>query len=212
MQTTYFDKGYFEMQPNYEYLEMPAGAAFELQLVVGKKMSFSLKYAGLFEDLRTVEDNYRLLKKFDILLQNSTANDLRDIELKIGLRSCAHAIVLAVCRLLEQPDRRNSRKTNCIYTRIQKDIKCENTKQRCMVRYRKLVNGQWYTSFRDVKDKHLSHREHDFDIFSTETIKNFLLEPQSMQNLITVMKELLEFSASATLNGGRAKYVPRSYI
>ena len=51
------------MQPNYEYLEMPAGAAFELQLVVGKKMSFSLKYAGLFEDLRTVEDNYRLLKK-----------------------------------------------------------------------------------------------------------------------------------------------------
>ena len=77
MQTTYFDKGYFEMQPNYEYLEMPAGAAFELQLVVGKKMSFSLKYAGLFEDLRTVEDNYRLLKKFDILLQNSTANDLR---------------------------------------------------------------------------------------------------------------------------------------
>ena len=34
MQTTYFDKGYFEMQPNYEYLEMPAGAAFELQLVV----------------------------------------------------------------------------------------------------------------------------------------------------------------------------------
>ena len=99
------------MQPNYEYLEMPAGAAFELQLVADKEMSFSLKYAGLFEDLRTVEDNYRLLKKFDILLQNSTANDLNDIELKIGLRSCAHAIVLAVCRLLEQPDRRNSSKT-----------------------------------------------------------------------------------------------------
>ena len=51
------------MQPNYQYVEMPAGAAFELQLVVGKEMSFSLRYAGLFEDLRTIEDNYRLLKK-----------------------------------------------------------------------------------------------------------------------------------------------------
>ena len=197
------------MQTNYEYLEMPAGAAFELQLVAGKEMSFSLKYAGLFEDLRTVEDNYRLLKKFNILLQDSKANDLSDIELKIGLRSCAHVIVQTVCRLLEQPNPRNLGKTNCIYTRIQKDIKCEDTKQRCLIRYRKLVNGQWYKSFRDVRDKQISHREHDFDIFSTGTIKNFLSDPQSMQNLITAIKELLEFSASATLNGGRAKYVPR---
>ena len=200
------------MQPNYQYVEMPAGAAFELQLVVGKEMSFSLRYAGLFEDLRTIEDNYRLLKKFDILLKDSTASDLDDIELKIGLRSCAHAIVQVVCRLLEQPAQCNLRKMNCIYTRIQKDIKCENTKQRCLFRYRKLVNGQWYKSFRDMRDKQLFHREHDFDIFSTETIKHFLSNPQSMQNLITVIKELLEFSASATLNGGRAKDMPRSYI
>ena len=200
------------MQPNYEYLEIPNEAPFKLELIVDKEMSFSLKYAGLFEDLRTIEDNYNLLKKFDQLLRNSTAKDLSDIELKIGLRSCTHVIVQTICRLLEQPDKRNLRKTNCIYTRIQKDIKCENIKQRCLVRYRKLVDGQWYKSFRKMRDKALSHREYDLDLFSVGTIKNFLSNPQAMQNMITVIKELLEFSASANLNGGRAKYVSRSYV
>ena len=200
------------MQSDYKYLEMPTGAAFELVLIQGKEMSFSLKYAGLFDDLRTIEDNYRLLKKFDLLLRNSTAKDLNDIELKIGLRSCVHAIVQAVCRLLEQPDKRNLRQTNCVYTRIQKDIKCENTKQRCLIRYRKLVDGEWYKSFKNMRDKHLSHREHELDFYSVGTIKNFLSNPQAMQNMITVIKELLEFSASANLNGGRANYVPRSYV
>ena len=200
------------MPHNYEYLKESSEAPFSLNLVTGKYFEFSLDYYGLYEDLRTIEDNYRLLKKLDLLLQDSTASDLNDIELKIGLRSCSHAIVQAVCRLLETPSRNNMRKTNCIYTRIQRDIKCENTKQRCLIRHRKLVNQSWYKSLKSLRDKRLSHQEGFFDMYSVKMIEEFLSKPESMPNLIKAIKELLEFCASATLNGGRAKYNPRTYI
>ena len=200
------------MQHNYEYLKDSSEALFNLTLVAGRKFEFSLDYSALYEDLRTIEDNYRLLIRLDILLRDPKSNDLSDIEMKIGLRSCAHSIVQAVCRLLETPNRHNLKKTNCIYTRIQKDIKCENTKQRCLIRHRKLVAQSWYKLLRSLRDKRLSHQEGFFDTHSVEMIEEFLSKPEAMQNLINAIKELLEFCASAMLNGGRARYNPRTYV
>ena len=125
------------MQHNYEYLKDTAQVPFGLEVIAGRQANFPLKYAALFEDLRVIEDNYRLLKKLDILLRDPTMNNLSDVELKIALKSCAHSIVQAVCRLLEKPDKRNLRKTNCIYARIQKDIKREDIKKRCLIRHQK---------------------------------------------------------------------------
>ena len=50
------------MQHNYEYLKDSSEALFNLTLVAGRKFEFSLDYSALYEDLRTIEDNYRLLK------------------------------------------------------------------------------------------------------------------------------------------------------
>ena len=200
------------MQHNYEYLKDSSEALFDLTLVAGRKFEFSLKYFALYEDLRNIEDNYRLLIRLDILLRDPKSNDLSDIEMKIGLRACAHSIVQAVCRLLETPSKNNLKKTNCIHTRIQKDIKCENTKRRCLIRHRKLVAQSWYKSLRSLRDKRLSHQEGIFDTYSVKMIEEFLSKPEAMQNLINAIKELLEFCASATLNGGRARYNPRTYV
>ena len=200
------------MQHNYEYLKDSSEALFNLTLVAGRKFEFSLDYSALYEDLRTIEDNYRLLKRLDILLRDPESYILSDIELKVGLRSCAHAIAQAVCRLLEIPSKSNLKKTNCIYTRVQRDIKCENTKQRALFRHRKLVNQSWYKSLKSLRDKRLSHQEGFFDTYSVKMIEEFLSKPEAMQNLINAIKELLEFCASATLNGGRARYNPRTYV
>ena len=200
------------MQHNYEYLKDSSEALFNLTLVDGEKFEFSLEYPALYEDLRTIEDNYRLLKRLDILLRDPESNNLSDIELKIGLRSCAHSIVQAVCRLLETPSKNNLKKTNCIYARVRRDIKCENTKQRCLIRHRKLVAQSWYKSLRSLRDKRLSHQEGIFDTYSVKMIEEFLSKPEAMQNLINAIKELLEFCASATLNGGRARYNSRTYV
>ena len=200
------------MQHNYEYLKDSSEALFNLTLVDGKEFNFSLDYSAIYEDLRTIEDNYRLLIRLDILLRDPKSTNLSDIELKVGLRSCAHAIVQAVCRVLEIPSRRSQKKTNCIYTRIHRDIKCENTKKRALIRHQKLVTQSWYKSLRTIRDKRLSHQEGYFDTYSVKMIGEFLSKPEAMQNLINAIKELLEFCASATLNGGRARYNPREYI
>ena len=92
------------MQSNYEYLEMSAKKApFELMLVGSRRFEFNLRYYFLYEDLRSIEDNYGLLKRLDILLRDPKSSDLSDTELKIALRSCAHSIVQTVCRILEKP-------------------------------------------------------------------------------------------------------------
>ena len=58
------------MQHNYEYLKDSSEALFNLTLVADRKFEFSLEYFALYEDLRTIEDNYRLLKRLDILLRD----------------------------------------------------------------------------------------------------------------------------------------------
>ena len=196
------------MQHNYEYLKDTAQVPFGLEVIAGRQANFPLKYAALFEDLRVIEDNYRLLKKLDILLRDPTMNNLSDVELKIALKSCAHSIVQAVCRLLEKPDKRNLRKTNCIYARIQKDIKREDIKKRCLIRHQKIISENWYIRLRDVRDKRISHQEGSLDMHSVKMIEDFLSQP--MQIMINAIRDLLEFCASANLNGGRAKYVSRN--
>ena len=196
------------MQNNYEYLKDTDEAPFALEVIGGtKKATFPLKYYALFEDLRSIEDNYRLLKKLDILLRDPTANNLSDVELKIMLRACAYSMVQAVCRLLEKPDRRNLKKTNCIYSRIQKDIKSEDIKKRCLIRYQKLINEKWYKILKDVRDKRISHQEGSLNMHSVKMIGEFLSQP--MQIMIDSIKDLLDFCASANLNGGKAKYISR---
>ena len=196
------------MQNNYEYLKDTDKAPFALEVIGGtKNAKISLKYFALFEDLRSIEDNYRLLKKLDILLRDPTMKNLSDVELKVMLRSCAYSIVQAVFRLLEKPDRRNLKNTNCIYSRIQKDIKSEDIKKRCMIRYQKLINENWYKVLKEVRDKRISHQEGSLDMHSVKMIGEFLSNP--MQRMIEAMKDLLEFCASANLKGGRAKYIPR---
>ena len=197
------------MQSNYEYLKMSSKEApFILELVAGKSMKFNIRYYALYEDLRSIEDNYRLLKRLDTLLRDPKECDLSNMELKIALRSCAHSIVQTVCRLLEAPKKKADwKQTNCIYSRIQLDIGCENTKQRALARYRNLVNQQWYPQLRIVRDKRISHQEGFFDTYSVQLIGELLSKPT--QNMIDEIRALLEFCASANLNGGRAKYVSR---
>ena len=173
------------MQDNYEYLEDTSGAPFKVELIVGKKFELSLNYMPLFEDLRVIEDNYRLLKKLDMLLTDPNMNDLSDIELKIGLRSCADTIVQSICRLLEIPDKRYLAQTNCIYTRIHRDIECENTKQHLLTQHKKLVDQSWYKSLQLVRNKRVSHQEENiFNTYSVPLIKEFLTKPELMQYVI----------------------------
>lgn len=199
------------MQHHYKYLKESPEMPFRLEVVGGKTYTFPpFKYYPLYEDLRTIQDNYRLLKRLDVLLRDPEANNLSDIELKIGLRSCVHSMVQAICRLLETPSKRSLKKTNCIYTFILKNIKCENTKQMALIRHEKLVAQSWYKSLKAVRDKRISHQEGSFDEHAVIMIGDFLSKPEVMQDLINAIKELLEFCTSATLDGGRVKYNPRS--
>lgn len=196
------------MQSNYEYLEMPdKKAPVDIVVSAGMNIEFQAQYFVLYSDLRSIEDNYRLIKKLDILLKDSKACDLSDTELKIAMRSCVYSIVQTVCRILEKPPKTNLKKTNCLYSRIRRDIECENTKQRALSWYKKLVNQQWYRTLKTVRDKRISHQEKVLGDDSAQLIGEFL--SQSEEALIDEIKEVLDFCASATLNGGRARYVSR---
>ena len=201
------------MQYDYEYLKQPSGAPFSIEAVGGTRLEFPLKCYALYEDLRTIEDNYRLLIRMDMLLRDPEAKDLSNIELKIGLRSCAESIVQAICRLLEKPKgRSNQKKTNCIYTYIERNIEHEDTKQRARIRYRKLVSQDWYDSLKKIRDKRISHQESEFDKYAVTLIKDFLSQPETMESLIEEIKKLLEFCTRDPLTGNRVRYAPRSYI
>lgn len=195
------------MKSDFGYLNMLGPIRFSV--VAGTSpTSFNALYIALFQDLMLVEENYRLLKRLDILLNDETAKDLSDRELKIGLRSCAYSIVQAACRILEQPLSRNQKKTNCLYTRIQKDINCDITKDRFLARYRELIDTEMYQSLKSVRDKYISHQEGLFEDISISLIGDFLLNPQPMQTLIHEIKNLLVDTANITAVGpGRMEYI-----
>ena len=153
---------------NYEYLKDTSGLPFKLELICGRYFEFGMDYSPLFEDLRVIEDNYILLKRLNMLLIDPNMNNLSNIELKTGLKSCADAIVQAICRLLETPNERYFETTNCIYTRIQQDIQCEDTKQQALTQHQKLVDEPWYQSLNDVRDKRVSHQEET--LFNTYSV------------------------------------------
>ena len=198
------------MQDNYEYLKDTSGSPLKLEFIVGRYIEFKFDYFPLFEDLRTIEDSYSLMKKLNMLLMDPNMNNLSNIELKIGLRSCADAIVQSVCRLLETPNERYFEHTNCIYTRILDDIKDEDKKQKALTLHQELVDQPWYESLQDVRNKRVSHQEENiFNTYSVPLIKELLTKPELMQYVINAIAELLEFCASANLNGGRAKYIFR---
>ena len=180
-------------------------APVDIVVDAGTKIEFQAQYFVLYRELRAIEDNYRLLKKLDILLRDPKEGDLSDTELKIAMRSCVYSIVQTVCRMLEKP--RNLKHTNCIYSRIHRDIRCENTKQRALFKHRQLVNKPWYDVLKTLRDKRISHQEQEID-GSAQLIGAFLSHPE--EALIDEIKEVLEFCASAGLNGGRARYVSRS--
>ena len=200
------------MQYDYEYLKESHEAPFRIEALGGTRLEFPLKCYALYEDLRIIEDNYRLLIRMDLLLRDPEAKDLSDIELKIGLRSCAESIVQAVCRLLEKPNRRNQKKTNCIYTYIQRNIEHQDTKSRALIRHRKLTNQPWYNSLKSFRDQRLSHQEGEFNKDAVIMIKDFLSQPEAMRSLMNSIKELLEFCTRDPLTGNRVKYASRSYI
>ena len=200
------------MQDKYAYLKDSSEAPFKVELIAGREMSLSMDYTALFQDLRVIEDNYRLLKKLDVLLRDSNTNELSDVELKIGLRSCADTIVQTVCRLLETPNDRHLKRTNCIYTRIHHNIEREDTKQAALTQHQKLVEQPWYEQLELVRNKRVSHQEEvAFDTYSVPLIGEFLTNPEFMQYVINAIKELLEFCASANLNGGRVSYIFREH-
>ena len=197
------------MQDNYEYLKDTSPSPLKFDFIAGRYIDFRLN-VPLFEDLRTIEDNYSLMKKLNMFLMDPNMNNLSNIELKIGLRSCADAIVQAVCRLLETPHDRHFKCTNCIYTYILHDIKDKDKKQKALTLHQELVDQPWYKSFQDVRNKRISHQEENiFNTYSVPLIKELLTKPELMQYVINAIAELLEFCASANLNGGRAKYISR---
>ena len=196
------------MQDNYQYLKDTSKPPFELQVIAGKHAEFNIFYYALYQDLRIIEDNYNLLHKLDLMLKDSHKNFLSSLEIKIALKSCADSIVQSVCRILEKPNQRNMKQTNCLYTRIQQDIRCEKTKQKCLTLHKELVNESWYKTLKTFRDKRISHQEGYWDTYSAELIGELL--SNDPQNLIVKIKGLLEFCASTGLNGGILKYISRN--
>ena len=197
------------MQDRYKYLKDTSKSPLEIQVAEGKSAEFNVHYFALYQDLRIIEDNYNLLHKLDLMLKDSPHKKfLSSIEIKIALKSCADSIVQAVCRILEKPNQRNMKQTNCLYTRIQQDIRCEITKQKCLTLHKELVNESWYKTLKTFRDKRISHQEGYWDTYSAELIGELLLNDP--QNLIVKIKEPLEFCASTGLNGGILKYISRN--
>ena len=199
------------MQDKYKYLKDTSKLPLELQLIEGKSAQFikiKAHYFALYQDLRFIEDNYNLLHKWGLMLNPPHRNDLSDIEIKVMLKSCAYSIVQAVCRILEKPNQRNMQQTNCLYTRIQQDIRCEKTKQKCLTLHKELVNESWYKTLKTFRDKRISHQEGYWDTYSAELIGELL--SNDPQKLIVKIKTLLEFCASTGLNGGVLKYISRN--
>lgn len=212
-------EGCFEMQDNYEYLKDTSGPPFRFEVIAGNTVTFSsisLNWEFLFQDLRVIEDNYRLLKKLNVLLTDLNTNDLSDVELKIGLGSCAYTIVQSICRLLEKPKGHYLKRTNCIYTRIHHDIECVVTQQIAFNQRENLVNQPWYEKLKWMRDKRISHQEgklyqegNFFNDYLVPLIGESLTKPQLIPDIINRIKELMEFSASASVNGGQIRYSSR---
>ena len=196
------------MQDKYKYLKDTSKSPLEPQLIEGKSAQFNVHYLAIYQDLRIIEDNYNLLHKLDLMLKDSHKKFLNRTEIKIALKSCADSIVQSVCRILEKPNQRNMKQTNCLYTRIQQDIKCEKTKQKCLTLHKELVSESWYKALKTFRDKRISHQEGYWDTYSAELIGELL--SNDPQNLIMKIKPLLEFCASTGLNGGVLKYVSRN--
>ena len=196
------------MQDKYKYLKDTSKLPLEVQCIEGKSGKFNVHYLGIYQDLRIIEDNYNLLYKLDLMLKGSHKKFLSSIEIKIALKSCADSIVQSVCRILEKPNQRNMKQTNCLYTRIQQDIRCEKTKQKCLALHRELVNESWYKALKIFRDKRISHQEGYWDTYSAELIGELL--SNDPQKLIVKIKRLLEFCASTGLNGGILKYISRN--